>query len=303
MENYEDWLAQGKAVTERLLVDIRLASASWAHFEAINGETEESCAEFRRAVNKLGHSRTIDGLMRIFLRDTLMALFRMSDDPGTDRLTLLTASKLLRDPQAVEKRMESVRGQFEDWRATEMDSLKHKIDTITDCVPQKWKDTSSLKSSVLNNFRSELRPLRDTLLAHARYTNRMVHPQVNDIRSWLKLSDELASACHHIFKDAPISNMLETYLPEQNLFWDYAARGFVATASQTSMMPDLLERITINPEMCGGRPCIRSMRVCVSDILEILAAGASRAEILSSYPYLEDEDITAALAYAARNAA
>jgi uncharacterized protein (DUF433 family) len=59
------------------------------------------------------------------------------------------------------------------------------------------------------------------------------------------------------------------------------------------------DRITMNPEVCGGRPCIRGMRIRVRDVLDMLAAGASRAEILADYPYLEDEDITAALEYAA----
>lgn len=61
-----------------------------------------------------------------------------------------------------------------------------------------------------------------------------------------------------------------------------------------------MSRITINPEVCGGRPCIRGLRVRVRDILDMLAGGATRAEILADYPYLEDEDITAALEYAGR---
>lgn len=61
-----------------------------------------------------------------------------------------------------------------------------------------------------------------------------------------------------------------------------------------------LHRITINAELCGGRPCIRGMRIRVKDVLDLLAAGASREEILADYPYLEPEDITAALEYAAR---
>jgi uncharacterized protein (DUF433 family) len=61
-----------------------------------------------------------------------------------------------------------------------------------------------------------------------------------------------------------------------------------------------LHRITINPEQCGGRPCIRGTRVRVTDILDLLASGASREEILQDYPYLEAEDITATLEYAAR---
>lgn len=63
-----------------------------------------------------------------------------------------------------------------------------------------------------------------------------------------------------------------------------------------------LDRITHNPAQCGGRPCIRGLRVRVSDILEMLAGGATREAILRDFPYLENEDITAALQYAAREA-
>jgi uncharacterized protein (DUF433 family) len=61
-----------------------------------------------------------------------------------------------------------------------------------------------------------------------------------------------------------------------------------------------VDRITIDPEVCGGRPCIRGMRIRVRDVLDMLAAGASRAEMLEDYPYLEDLDITAALEFASR---
>ena len=60
------------------------------------------------------------------------------------------------------------------------------------------------------------------------------------------------------------------------------------------------QRITTDPAQCGGRPCIRHLRIRVTDVLDLLAAGASRAEILEDYPSLESEDITAALEYAAR---
>ena len=63
-----------------------------------------------------------------------------------------------------------------------------------------------------------------------------------------------------------------------------------------------LARITMRPEQCGGRPCIRGLRVRVKDVLDLLAAGATREEILADYPYLEAADITAALEFAAREA-
>ena len=65
-------------------------------------------------------------------------------------------------------------------------------------------------------------------------------------------------------------------------------------------MADLLDRITINPDQCGGRPCIRGMRLRVIDVLGLLAAGQSREKILRDNPYLDPDDIAACLTYAAR---
>ena len=61
----------------------------------------------------------------------------------------------------------------------------------------------------------------------------------------------------------------------------------------------LHDRITIDPVICTGRPCIRGMRFSVARLLGLLAAGETRESILASYPYLEAEDISAALTYAA----
>ena len=65
-------------------------------------------------------------------------------------------------------------------------------------------------------------------------------------------------------------------------------------------MQDLASRITANPDQCGGRPCIRGMRVRVSDVLDLFVAGLTSQEILRELPYLEPEDLQACLQYAAR---
>ena len=66
-------------------------------------------------------------------------------------------------------------------------------------------------------------------------------------------------------------------------------------------MPDLLlDRITTDPSVAGGRPCIRGLRMRVSDVLDLLAAGATSEEVLRDYPYLEADDLRAVLRYAAR---
>ena len=60
-----------------------------------------------------------------------------------------------------------------------------------------------------------------------------------------------------------------------------------------------LDRITRNPEVMNGRPCLRGMRVTVGAVVGLVASGYTNQEILAAYPYLEEEDIRQALAYAA----
>jgi uncharacterized protein (DUF433 family) len=60
-----------------------------------------------------------------------------------------------------------------------------------------------------------------------------------------------------------------------------------------------IDRITVDPAVMGGKPCIRGLRVTVGTIVGLVAAGRSREEILQLYPYLEEPDIAAALSYAA----
>ena len=65
-------------------------------------------------------------------------------------------------------------------------------------------------------------------------------------------------------------------------------------------MSELLARITVNPKQCGGRPCIRGMRIRASDVLDLFAAGLSAEEILEEMPDLEANDLKASLMYASR---
>jgi len=65
----------------------------------------------------------------------------------------------------------------------------------------------------------------------------------------------------------------------------------------------LAERITVDPEQCGGRPCIRGMRIRVSDVLDLFATGLTARQILDELPDLEAEDLQASIEYASRRLA
>jgi uncharacterized protein (DUF433 family) len=82
----------------------------------------------------------------------------------------------------------------------------------------------------------------------------------------------------------------------------FAERIELAIGSLVAMVlyMNLLDRITIEQGKCGGRPCVRGYRLRVSDVLALIASGASHDEILEDYPFLEREDIAAVLTYAAQ---
>jgi uncharacterized protein (DUF433 family) len=63
---------------------------------------------------------------------------------------------------------------------------------------------------------------------------------------------------------------------------------------------ELMDRITVNPDQCGGRPCVRGMRIRVSDVLDLLAVGLSADEVVVELPDLEREDVAACLRFASR---
>jgi uncharacterized protein (DUF433 family) len=65
-------------------------------------------------------------------------------------------------------------------------------------------------------------------------------------------------------------------------------------------MADPNARITVNPEQCGGRPCVRGMRIRVSDVLDLLASGLNLEQVLEEVPDLEPEDVAACLRFASR---
>jgi len=75
--------------------------------------------------------------------------------------------------------------------------------------------------------------------------------------------------------------------------------AILVDARMLFMKSQLLQRITLEADKCGGRPCIRGKRIRVVDILQLLSAGAPFEEILTDYPFLEREDILAAIEYAA----
>jgi uncharacterized protein (DUF433 family) len=117
----------------------------------------------------------------------------------------------------------------------------------------------------------------------------------------LAIGDDVDAGALHIADREPSRIVLGTFeLGPPPYSQRRSALSLLSTARKASLFA--MDRITFNPNQCGGRPCIRGMRIRVKDVLDLLAAGVSEAEILADFPYLESEDIRACLAFAATEA-
>jgi uncharacterized protein (DUF433 family) len=74
----------------------------------------------------------------------------------------------------------------------------------------------------------------------------------------------------------------------------------VYPVTEESNLTAVADRITVNPDQCGGRPCVRGLRIRVTDVLDLLASGLSPEQVLEELPDLEVEDISACLRFASR---
>ena len=90
-----------------------------------------------------------------------------------------------------------------------------------------------------------------------------------------------------------------SFFPNRNILAAIALAPAEAKPHYFSRMKTLASRITTNPRQCGGRPCIRGMRIRVADVLQLFAAGLTAEQILAEMPDLEAPDLQAALQYAA----
>lgn len=130
-----------------------------------------------------------------------------------------------------------------------------------------------------------------------RLTERLLGQWFVEIASGSPVHEELLTALRAMFARAAKTPNKRLHLHVLKTDLPVAARPVSAERSGDA----LLRRITTDRDVLGGRPAIRGLRIGVGDVLDLLAAGASRQEIIADYPYLEDDDISAALEYAARS--
>ena len=86
--------------------------------------------------------------------------------------------------------------------------------------------------------------------------------------------------------------------PDHLVEWNKEAVGQTATQSGVEMEREIAPRITVDPEKCGGRPCVRGMRIRVTDVIDLMAHGLSVSEVLEELPDLERKDVLACLRFA-----
>lgn len=127
----------------------------------------------------------------------------------------------------------------------------------------------------------------------SRQTERILAAWFTPVEPQSRIGRELADALRNFLGEL---NQVPNALARINVLASESGVG----RSVAKMQDDLSRRITSDPRICGGSPCIKGTRMRVADIVEAIAQGATREELLRDFDYVTDEDVTAALTYAAR---
>ena len=238
MADVRDECAHAVFVTERVCAEIRGAQTSWAHFEAINGENDETRQQLRRGVDCFGLGDVLRVLVRGIVRDTLMALFRATDEPQANRLTFCRLSLLLESDGLREDRIAAARkwsvSTYPELRVLEASKCQTWMQAIRDAAPPKWDKEAPPPDRRLFDLRSTLLPMRHNSLAHALDGDGDV--VINDVRKFLEITSELAQHAELIFRGVAPNWQFDQRrrLRETNIFWDRCQDGFGLQQTKTS---------------------------------------------------------------------
>jgi hypothetical protein len=224
-DKFEAAIAEGKDIVKRLLLDQDGAHSSWAHLTALHRAYSNPQTRLKAKLDWLALSSRLTSLADALIRDTILALLRMTDDPNKDCVTLCGISKILADT-AVQKERISF---FEQLPFATGQDCNRKISFILDLVPQAWPAKPQLRDSRLSGLRAELRPIRDKLIAHAIPFER-IPLAMHRVDDFLTLNSELVSHAQWIFEGAAPSNLFATRLRETEEFWACVVRGFTESA-------------------------------------------------------------------------
>lgn len=180
-------------------------------------------------MDELCLSSRLTSLADALIRDTLIALFRMTDDPGNNRFTLCAISKLLGSASLQTERV----NWFEQCPVPSGEVCKQKINFVLQVVPSKWGAGTKLHDDGLLSLRTELKPIRDKLIAHALPFDglQLALHRIDDFHT---LTGKLVSAAEWIFEGAAPSNRFNPRSRETEEFWYYVVRGFVLEPSSAT---------------------------------------------------------------------
>jgi hypothetical protein len=229
----EQKVENGRAIAKRLVVDLNVAQSSWAHWEAINGETAGTRRKFREAISQVWGSPV--SLTAALLRDTLMALSRIVDKTGKASLLKIRPLLISNKQFLIDRARE-----FSKFEAT---LIEEKITCFIDTVPKQW-DNHPPRNSDLYDWRKPIEKLRHEVLAHSDPLVELDKIQLNEIRRGFELIWPLVKDAHHIFDGSQPPDGITELKKRANQFWDYAEVGFIqAFEEQNVEWQKLLNRL------------------------------------------------------------
>ena len=223
----DELLAEGRAITNRLLNEVNDATRTWCIVEAFNGRDEVHRVQQHRTITQLGLGSTAGALIKGLSRDTLASLLRITDPSGEkgQRHTFCRIPDLLDNPDVLLALEEESRNWEPNWGQDFQEQNVSLIRTnqkfVRELVPATWKG-AILVDGRLEKHRKFFLPLRNSILAHSEDYREVQQPSFTHVREFLKLVAELQAACSFLFLGSShdIQQRWDKILGEAHEFWD-----------------------------------------------------------------------------------
>lgn len=230
MTDLEECCSLAKSICQRLSSERRGAIIAWANWEALN-DLARLETRFAVQAGELGMIQNLQGIRLSLASDAILTTFRMSDPPGqNERLTLCHLAKVLRSEKFKKQLSSSAwlqsqgRGRLMAWETSAQD---RRIQRFCRRVPTNWANTTDLDVSSLAICREQLKPTRDSILAHSLTMDGLRYPKVQEIRRFVTITSKLTELANLIFLGSTVGHdqLWENHSREADEFWKYLHAG------------------------------------------------------------------------------
>ncbi len=193
----------GRNCSRRIVKEVQIAIKSWALFNAMNGNENHSRKDMQASLKQLQLSDKMVYMRLVMAFDTLMAIFRVTDQKSKDNLTFCNLAIELADAEFLDEMIQYNKNEFSklgtSFEQKFEDNSRKYVKEYLDTFPLNWNKTKNLSNKKIFEFRNQYKPLRDNFLAHSGMQANLEQPTIDETSQTIELLAIQASQVHYIY--------------------------------------------------------------------------------------------------------